>query len=177
MSNSSAPPANAAISIRPTLASSKWLDAACPKCQKPMALGEQVVLCPKCYAPQHLPCWRDNDNTCAIDQTPARVIERPGRPAGAGAAPAQAAAPVVAPAAAAAGAAAAPARAPAAVAVATVVSASRPDELADPWKYALAMNATPVSDVWRRNIMTIAVMIFIWAIIIAVAYALGLIGA
>ncbi|MGH2351670.1 MAG: RING finger protein, partial [Chloroflexota bacterium] len=75
MSDTSAAPAVATISIRTTLPNSKWLNATCPKCQKPLAEGEQVVLCPKCYTPQHAQCWRDNDNTCAIDSTPARLIE------------------------------------------------------------------------------------------------------
>jgi hypothetical protein len=84
MSNTSAPsaaPAVAAISIRTTLPNSKWLNADCPKCGKAIAEGEQVALCPKCYTPQHVQCWRDNNNQCARDQTPARLIERPGRAA------------------------------------------------------------------------------------------------
>src|SRR6476659_2828286 len=81
MSETSAAPAVAAISIRQTLPTSKWLGAVDPKSQKPIAAGDQVVLCPKCYTPQLLSSCRENDNKCAIDGTPARVIERPGRPA------------------------------------------------------------------------------------------------
>src|SRR5207237_2450965 len=51
-----------------------------------IAEGHQGVLCPKCYTPQHVECWRDNGNKCAVDETPARIIERPGRGAAAGAA-------------------------------------------------------------------------------------------
>ncbi|HEX2033640.1 MAG TPA: RING finger protein, partial [Chloroflexota bacterium] len=99
MSETSAAPAVAAISIRTTAANSKWLNATCPKCQQPMTEGQQVVLCPKCYTPQHAQCWRDNDNKCAVDGTPARLIERAPRAgaaaggAAAGAAPAAPAAP------------------------------------------------------------------------------------
>ena len=90
MSETSAAPAAAAISIRQTLANSKWVGAEDPKTKKPIAVGDQVVLCPKCYTPQLLTSWRENDNKCAIDGTPARVIERPGRATGAAAAPAAA---------------------------------------------------------------------------------------
>lgn len=163
MSETSAAPAVAAISIRPTLANSKWLDKVCPKCQKPLALGEQVVLCPKCYTPQHAQCWRDNDNTCAVDATPARLIERPGRAAGAAPA-ATAAAPASdtpRPAPAASAAAPAPAATPAA-------AAPVPFESVDPYRYAQVVNAPPMTDLWRRNIMTIVVLLFIWGIIVAV---------
>jgi NADH-quinone oxidoreductase subunit C len=68
----------AAISLRQTLATSKWLGQVCPRCGNTIAEGNQVVLCPKCYTPQHAQCWRDNGNQCAVDQTPARIIERPG---------------------------------------------------------------------------------------------------
>src|SRR5918993_4111863 len=82
MSETSAAPAVAAISIRQTLANSKWVGALDPKSQKPIAVGDQVVLCPKCYTPQLLSSWRENGDRCALDETPARVIERPGRAAG-----------------------------------------------------------------------------------------------
>lgn len=75
MSETSAAPAAAAISIRQTLANSKWVGAEDPKTKKPIAVGDQVVLCPKCYTPQLLTSWRENDNKCAIDGTPARVID------------------------------------------------------------------------------------------------------
>ncbi|MGH2370309.1 MAG: RING finger protein, partial [Chloroflexota bacterium] len=81
------PPAGAAISLRQTLANSKWLGQVCPKCGNALAEGSEVVLCPKCYTPQHAQCWRDNGNQCANDGTPARIIERPGRPAAAPAVP------------------------------------------------------------------------------------------
>src|SRR5919197_1551704 len=91
MSDTSAAPA-AAISLRQTTPTMKWVGKQCPKCQKEIVVGDQVVLCPKCYTPQHAQCWRDNGNQCAIDQTPARIIERPGGPrlAAAGGAPAAA---------------------------------------------------------------------------------------
>src|SRR5438034_4445013 len=82
MSETSAAPA-AAISLRQTTPTMKWVGKACPKCQKDIAVGDQVVLCPKCYTPQHAQCWRDNGNQCAVDQTPARIMEPRGRPAGA----------------------------------------------------------------------------------------------
>ncbi len=78
--------AGAAISLRQTLSSSKWLGQVCPRCGNIIAEGSQVVLCPKCYTPQHAQCWRDAGNACANDGTTARIIERPGRPGAAGAA-------------------------------------------------------------------------------------------
>jgi len=72
-------PAGAAISLRQTLASSKWVGQTCPKCGNALGEGEQVVLCPKCYAPQHAQCWQDNGNQCAVDQTPGRIIVRAGQ--------------------------------------------------------------------------------------------------
>ena len=87
-------PAGAAISLRQTLANSKWLGQVCPKCGNTLAEGEQVVLCPKCYTPQHAQCWQDNGNQCAVDQTPARIIVRAGQslqPAGSSTAPTSAA--------------------------------------------------------------------------------------
>jgi NADH-quinone oxidoreductase subunit C len=80
------PPAGAAISLRTTLANSKWLGQVCPKCGNQIAEGQQAVLCPKCYTPHHAQCWRDNGNQCATDGTPARIIEPRGRAAGAAAA-------------------------------------------------------------------------------------------
>jgi NADH-quinone oxidoreductase subunit C len=77
-----APGAGAAISLRQTLASSKWKGQVCPKCGNELMEGEQVVLCPKCYTPQHAQCWQDNGNMCAVDQTAARIIVRPGQAAG-----------------------------------------------------------------------------------------------
>lgn len=85
--------AGAAISLRATLANSKWLNQVCPRCGNMIAEGEQVVLCPKCYTPQHAQCWRANGNQCAVDQTPARIIERSGRAGAAPSAPAAAAQP------------------------------------------------------------------------------------
>src|SRR5439155_3555486 len=85
MSDTSAAPV-AAISLRQTTPTMKWLGKTCPKCQKEIVVGHEVVLCPKCYTPQHAQCWRDNGNTCAVDGTPARIIEPRGRPAGAPAA-------------------------------------------------------------------------------------------
>jgi hypothetical protein len=167
MSETSAAPAVAAISLRQTLANSKWVGAEDPKTKKPIAVGDQVVLCPKCYTPQLLTSWRENDNKCAIDGTPARVIERPGRAAGATAAPAaapDAAAPAAAaPAPAAAAPAAAASPAPAAVAVAAV-----PAEPIDPYKYALLVDAPAESSVWRGNIMTIVTLLILWGLIVLV---------
>ncbi len=181
MSETSAAPAAAAISIRPTLANSKWLDKTCPKCQKPLAVGEQVVLCPKCYTPQHAQCWRDNNNTCAVEGTPARLIERPGRAA----APAPAGdRPAVAPtdgASAPAPAGATPRAAPAAAAPAAPATAAPaaavPGEPVDPYKYAQLVPAPPVADLWRRNIMTVVVLLFVWGIIVAVYSIVVYLGA
>src|SRR5581483_10605026 len=170
MSDTSAPPATAAISLRQTTPTMKWVGATCPKCQQPIAVGDQVVLCPKCYTPQHAQCWRDNDNRCAIDQTPARLIERPGRgSAGSVAAGTAAAAPAPAPAAA--PAAAAPAPVPAAAAAASAVPAPTP--LANPWQYARLLEAPPESDLWRRNIMTVVTIVFIWGLLVLIFWAAG----
>lgn len=178
MSDASAPAAAAAISIRQTVASSKWSNATCPKCQKQLAEGDQVVLCPKCYAPQHAQCWRDNGNQCATDQTPARLIERPVRGGGAGGAtatPAAAGAGVAVVPPKAASAAAAPAPAATAAPVAAGVSAAMASGPAiSPWRDARLISAPPEADLWRRNIMTIVVITFIWGIIVLVAWLLGL---
>ncbi|MGH2350338.1 MAG: RING finger protein, partial [Chloroflexota bacterium] len=72
-------PKPALISVRQTTAESKWAGATCPKCDKPIQPGEQAVLCPKCYTPQHRDCWAENGNKCAIDGAPANVIERVAR--------------------------------------------------------------------------------------------------
>lgn len=165
MSDISAPPAPAAISLRQTIQTSKWLNATCPKCQKPIAVNDQVVLCPKCYTPQHAQCWRDNGNACAIDQTPARIVERSVRaPAGESAA---AAAPAAAPAAPAPRPQAAPA---AAAPPAAAVAASVPAALSNPWADARVVQAPPESDLWRRNVMTLVVIIVLWAIIMLSVY-------
>ena len=72
-------PAGAAISLRATTGTSKWKGQTCPKCGNTLNEGEQVVLCPKCYTPQHAQCWQDNGNKCAVDETPARIIVRAGQ--------------------------------------------------------------------------------------------------
>ncbi|HEX2514695.1 MAG TPA: hypothetical protein VH257_08325 [Chloroflexota bacterium] len=86
----------ALISVRQTAEDSKWLGKVDPKTERPIAVGDQVVLCPKCYTPQLLSSWRENDNKCALDGTPANVLERVPRRAAEGetaaAAPAAAAA-------------------------------------------------------------------------------------
>jgi hypothetical protein len=164
MSETSAAPAVAAISLRQTLANSKWVGALDPKTQKAIAVGDQVVLCPKCYTPQLLSSWRENGDKCALDDTPARVIERPGRAAGAAAAPAEGgAAPAAAPAA---PAAAAPAPAAAAAVPAAAPAAAVPVEPIDPYRYALPVDAPEESSVWRGNIMTIVVLLVLWGLVV-----------
>jgi hypothetical protein len=177
MSDASAAPL-AAISIRQTTPTMKWLGKTCPKCQKEIVVGDQVVLCPKCYTPQHAQCWRDNGNQCAIDQTPARIIEPRGRPAAAASADGTGGAPTPTPptpsADTAAAAAPAAARPAAPVAAAPAAAAAAPaGQLADPWRYALPLNPPPESDLWRRNIMTIFWIVVIWAIFVAIAYFTG----
>jgi menaquinol-cytochrome c reductase cytochrome b/c subunit len=112
-------PKPALISVRQTAADSKWAGKDCPKCSKPIEAGQAAVLCPKCYTPQHLDCWRENDNKCAIDGTPANVIDRT-----AGAARPAAAAEVAAPASASPAAAVSAPAATTAVASETAVAAS-----------------------------------------------------
>src|SRR5688572_25956082 len=75
--------APAAITIRATTATSKWLGAASLGSGKEIAVGDQVVMCPKCFKPVLLDDWRGNDNKCPDDQTPGRVIERATRGEGA----------------------------------------------------------------------------------------------
>jgi hypothetical protein len=158
----------------------KWVGKTCPKCEKEIVVGDQVVLCPKCYTPQHAQCWRDNGNQCAIDQTPARIIEPRGRPAGAPAADGTGATPTPTPptpsadtaAAPAVAVAAAPAPRPAAPA-APAAAAAPTGQLADPWRYAQPLNPPPEADLWRRNIMTIFWIVVIWAIFVAIAYFSG----
>src|SRR5688572_3910473 len=84
----------ALISVRQTTEDSKWLGKVDPKTERPIAVGDQVVLCPKCYTPQLLSSWRENGDKCALDGTPANVLERAPRRAAEGdaaAAPAAAA--------------------------------------------------------------------------------------
>jgi NADH-quinone oxidoreductase subunit C len=76
---SAEPPSGAAISLRQTTPTMKWLGQVCPKCGNQIAVGNEVVLCPKCYTPHHAQCWRDNGNACANDGTTARIIEPRGR--------------------------------------------------------------------------------------------------
>jgi hypothetical protein len=154
----------ALISVRQTAEDSKWLGKVDPKTERPIAVGDQVVLCPKCYTPQLLSSWRENDNKCALDETPAKVIERPGRAAGAAAPAEGGAAPAPAPAA------AAPAPAPAAAAPAAgapaAPAAAFPAEPIDPYRYALLVDAPEESSVWRGNIMTIVVLLVLWGLIV-----------
>jgi nucleoid-associated protein YgaU len=162
----------ALISVRQTTEDSKWLGKVDPKTERPIAVGDQVVLCPKCYTPQLLSSWRENGDKCALDETPARVIERPGRAAGdASAAPRSATAPAEgAPAAGAAPAGAAPAPAPAAApasaAPAPTPAAAVPAEPIDPYRYALPVDAPEESSVWRGNIMTIVVLLVLWGLVV-----------
>jgi NADH-quinone oxidoreductase subunit C len=72
-------PPGAAISLRQTLQNSKWSGTICPKCGNQLSVGDQVVLCPKCYTPHHAQCWQDNGSRCAVDETPARIIVRAGQ--------------------------------------------------------------------------------------------------
>ena len=48
----------ALISVRQTTEDSRWLGKVDPKTQRPIAVGDQVVLCPKCYTPQLLSSCR-----------------------------------------------------------------------------------------------------------------------
>ena len=170
MSNTATAPA--AISIRQTAASSKWLGATSLGSGKEIAVGDQVVMCPKCFKPVLLDDWRANDNKCPEDQTPGRVIERATKSDGA-AAPAPGPAPAAA--AAPAGAAAAPAAAPrpAASAAPAAIPAGAPaasDVVVDPYRYAHPVDAPPVSDVWRRNIMTIFWLVFLWGVFVGLIW-------
>ena len=81
MSGSEAGLKPALISVRPTTAESKWAGKECPHCKKPIGAGENAVLCPKCYTPHHKDCWTTHGNVCALDQTPANIMERAGRAA------------------------------------------------------------------------------------------------
>jgi len=171
-----APPANAAISIRNTVATSKWLGATSLGSGTQIAAGNQVVMCPKCFKPVLLDDWRNNGSKCPEDGTPARVIERAARDSGAaGDAPAAAAAPAAPAAAAVPAPAARPAAAaaPAAPAMATVGGPAPATIEVDPYRNARNVEAPPVSDVWRRNIMTIFWMLLVWGVIVLVVWALG----
>ena len=124
MSGSEAGLKPALISVRPTTAESKWAGKECPHCKKPIGAGENAVLCPKCYTPHHKDCWTTHGNVCALDQTPANIMERAGRAAAPAAEAPAPAAPV--PVKAAAEAPAAPKAAPAKPAAAPVVAAAAP---------------------------------------------------
>ena len=124
MSGSEAGLKPALISVRPTTAESKWAGKECPHCKKPIGAGENAVLCPKCYTPHHKDCWTTHGNVCALDQTPANIMERAGRAAAPAAEAPAPAAPVTVKAAAEAP--AAPKAAPAKPAAAPVVAAAAP---------------------------------------------------
>jgi len=113
-------PKPALITARQTTEESRWAGKSCPKCNQPIEPGQQAVLCPKCYTPHHRDCWTENGNKCALDGTPANILDRSPRAA----TPATPAAPVAAATpAAAAPAPAAVAPAPAARAAATATPA------------------------------------------------------
>ncbi len=150
----------AAISLRPTTATSKWAGVTCPRCDKPIPAGEGAVLCPKCYSPHHASCWRDHGNACAKDGALGRILE----PRGRSAAPAEAPAPV-----------ASVPTAPVAVAsVAPVTAADAPlVELANPWKFARVVHGPNESEVFRRSVMTIVSLLAFWGVAVLVAALLG----
>jgi hypothetical protein len=165
MSNTAAP---AAISVRQTAANSKWLGATSLGSGKAIAAGDQVVMCPKCFKPVLLDDWKANDNKCPEDQTPGRVIERATKSDGA-AAPA-AAAPAAPPAAAPATAAPRAAAAPAAAVAIPAGAPAAANVVVDPYRYARVVEAAPVSDVWRRNIMTIFWLVLLWGLFVGLIW-------
>jgi hypothetical protein len=133
-------------------------------------------MCPKCFKPVLLEDWRGNGDKCPEDGAPARVIEPRGRASGdapaSGAPPAGASAPQAA--AAPAGAAPRAATASPAAAPAAVAGPAAANVVVDPYRYARPVDATPVSDVWRRNIMTIFWLLLVWGAIVLVVWVLGL---
>ena len=157
----------AAISLRPTTATSKWVGSSCPKCDKGIAAGEGAVLCPKCFTPHHANCWRENGNACAKDGAAARILEPRGR----------AGAPAAAPAEAPAAASAAPvAAAPVPVAAAAVSAADAPlVELANPWKSARVVQGPNESEVFRRSVMSIVTLLAFWGFAVLIAALLGVV--
>ncbi|MGI8424941.1 MAG: hypothetical protein ACR2NO_12660 [Chloroflexota bacterium] len=173
MSNTA--PATAAITIRQTAANSKWLDATSLGSGKRIAAGDQVVMCPKCFKPVLLDDWKGNGDKCPDDGTPGRVIDRATRGADDGAA-----APAATPAAstpvpsAAAGTLARAASSAAPVAAAAVGPAPA-NVVVDPYRYARSVEAPPVSDVWRRNIMTIFWLVFLWGVFVGLIWLVQLI--
>jgi len=46
---------------------SPWLAKECPQCRKPIVVGDSVVVCSQCRAPQHETCWTSASNTCGLD--------------------------------------------------------------------------------------------------------------
>ena len=155
----------AAISLRPTTATSKWAGASCPKCDKAIGAGEGAVLCPKCFTPHHANCWRENGNVCAKDGAAARILEPRGR-AGAPSAPAEAPAPAAAPVAA----------APVPVAAVAVSAADAPlVELANPWKSARVVQGPNESEVFRRSVMSIVTLLAFWGFAVLIAALLGVV--
>jgi hypothetical protein len=156
----------AAISLRPTTATSKWLGCPCPNCEKSIAPGEGAVLCPKCFTPHHATCWRDNGNACAKDGAVARILEPRGR-AGAPAAvatdsPAPATAPVAA--------------LPVPDATATISAADAPlVELANPWKSARVVQGPNEVEIFRRSVMSIVTLLMLWGVAVFIATLLGVV--
>lgn len=155
----------AAISLRPTTATSKWAGSSCPKCDKAIGAGEGAVLCPQCFTPHHANCWRENGNSCAKDGAGARILEprgRAGAPAAAAPdAPAQASV---------------PASASAPVAAVAVPAADAPlVELANPWKSARVVQGPNESEVFRRSVMSIVTLLAFWGFAVLVAALLGVV--
>lgn len=170
MSNTAATPA--AISVRQTAATSKWLGANSLGSSKAIAAGDQVVMCPKCFKPVLLDDWKANDNKCPDDQTPGRVIERATKSDGAAA---PAVSPSAAPVAAAAPAAAPRAAAPVAAAAIPSGAPAAANVVVDPYRYARVVEAAPVSDVWRRNIMTIFWLVLLWGLFVGLIWLIQVI--
>jgi hypothetical protein len=154
----------AAISLRPTTATSKWAGASCPKCDKAIGAGEGAVLCPKCFTPHHANCWRESGNVCAKDGAAARILE----PRGRAGAPAAADAPAAA--------SAAPAAAAPVPVAAAVPAADAPlVELANPWKSARVIQGPNESEVFRRSVMTIVTLLAFWGFAVLIAALLGVV--
>ena len=49
-----------------------------------------------------------------------------------------------------------------------------PNVMVDPYRYARVVEAAPVSDVWRRNIMFMFWMLFVWGVIVGLVWVFQL---
>lgn len=66
--------------VHRTQVTSQWRGIVCPRCGSMVAEGNLVVVCPKCYTPNHVECWREHGDRCGACGTEARVAPASNQP-------------------------------------------------------------------------------------------------